>query len=78
MHELEPFYNWQHLYIASEDEESPFYGTEYTFNHLGLESKLKNNITMKYYEAGHMMYISNTAAAAFKKDVAAFILGAIK
>lgn len=29
MHELEPFYNWQHLYIASEDEESPFYGTEY-------------------------------------------------
>ena len=30
MHELEPFYNWQHLYIASEDEESPFYGTEYS------------------------------------------------
>ncbi len=60
------------------DLATPFYGTEYTFNHLGLESKLKNNITMKYYEAGHMMYISNTAAAAFKKDVAAFILGAIK
>lgn len=30
MHELEPFYNWQHLYIASEDEDSPFYGTEYS------------------------------------------------
>ena len=60
------------------DLATPFYGTEYTFNHLGLESKLKNNITMKYYEAGHMMYVNNTAAAAFKKDVAAFILGAIK
>ena len=30
MHELEPFYNWQHLYIASEDEESPFFGAEYS------------------------------------------------
>lgn len=30
MHELEPFYNWQHLYIASEDEDSPFYGAEYS------------------------------------------------
>lgn len=30
MHELEPFYNWQHLYIAAEDENSPFYGAEYS------------------------------------------------
>jgi len=60
------------------DLATPFYGTEYTFDHLGLDKKLKNNITMKYYEAGHMMYISNTAAAAFKKDVAAFIADGIK
>ena len=26
MHTLEPYYNWRHLYIASEDERSPFYG----------------------------------------------------
>ena len=26
MHEIEPFYNWQHLYNAEEDERSPFYG----------------------------------------------------
>ncbi len=30
MHELEPFYNWRHLYIAEEDEQSPFYGTEHS------------------------------------------------
>ena len=30
MHSIEPFYNWQHLYIASEDEESPFFGAEYS------------------------------------------------
>lgn len=30
MHEIEPFYNWRHLYIASEDENSPFHGKEYS------------------------------------------------
>jgi len=26
VHTLEPHFNWRHLYIASEDERSPFYG----------------------------------------------------
>lgn len=30
MHEIEPYYNWRHLYIASEDERSPFFGREYS------------------------------------------------
>jgi hypothetical protein len=30
MHEIEPFYNWRHLYIAEEDELSPFYGVEHS------------------------------------------------
>jgi hypothetical protein len=30
MHNLEPFYNWQHLYEACEDAQSPFYGREYS------------------------------------------------
>jgi len=30
MHEIEPYYNWRNLYIASEDEQSPFYGREYS------------------------------------------------
>ncbi len=30
MHAIEPYYNWRHLYIASEDERSPFYGREYS------------------------------------------------
>ena len=30
MHTIEPHYNWRHLYIASEDEFSPFYGREYS------------------------------------------------
>ena len=30
MHGIEPFYNWRHLYIASEDNQSPFYNKEYS------------------------------------------------
>lgn len=30
MHSIEPFFNWRHLYIAAEDEKSPFYGREYS------------------------------------------------
>ena len=30
MHEIEPYYNWRHLYNAEEDELSPFYGLEHS------------------------------------------------
>ncbi len=60
------------------DLATPFGGTEYSFDHLGLNKKLKGNITMKYYEAGHMMYIHNASAAAFKKDVVEFIAASLK
>lgn len=30
MHDIEPYYNWRHLYTAEEDELSPFYGREYS------------------------------------------------
>ncbi len=30
MHTIEPHYNWRHLYIASEDERSPFFERDYS------------------------------------------------
>jgi len=30
MHELEPYYNWQHIYVSEEDERSPFFGAEHS------------------------------------------------
>jgi hypothetical protein len=30
MHDIEPYYNWRHLYTAEEDERSPFYGREHS------------------------------------------------
>lgn len=33
MHEIEPFYNWEKYYIASEDERSPLFGASYNLEH---------------------------------------------
>ncbi len=30
MHEIEPYWNWRHLYTAEEDPRSPFHGTEHS------------------------------------------------
>jgi hypothetical protein len=30
MHDIEPFYNWRHIYISEEDERSPFFGRVYS------------------------------------------------
>ena len=57
------------------DLATPFYATEYTFDHMGLEKKIRNNISMKYFEAGHMMYVNPASLILFKKAVAEFILG---
>lgn len=56
---------------------TPYFATEYTFNHLGLHESLRKNITMGYYEAGHMMYIHIPSLAALKEDLAEFIRAAV-
>ncbi|MBC8035123.1 MAG: hypothetical protein H7Y03_13310 [Chitinophagaceae bacterium] len=30
MHEIEPFYNWRHIYVTEEDERSPFFGAQHS------------------------------------------------
>jgi carboxypeptidase C (cathepsin A) len=55
------------------DLATPFLGTEYTMDHLGLEKKLRNNIEMRYFEAGHMMYLHPPSLKAFKEAIASFV-----
>ena len=55
------------------DLATPYFATEYVFNHLGLDESLHGNISMAYYEAGHMMYIHLPALAQMKQDLAEFI-----
>lgn len=59
------------------DFATPYFATEYTFNHLGLPAALRDNIRMAYYEAGHMMYIHQPALAELKADLADFIDSAV-
>ena len=30
MHDIEPYYNWRHIYVSEEDEKSPFFGRQYS------------------------------------------------
>jgi len=63
------------VYVANGyyDLGTPYFATEYTFNHLGLDESLRGNVTMGYYEAGHMMYIHIPSLKQMKKDLVAFI-----
>jgi carboxypeptidase C (cathepsin A) len=55
------------------DLATPFFATEYTVNQMYLDPSLRKNITMTYYESGHMMYIHMPSLVQFKKDFVGFI-----
>ncbi len=55
------------------DLATPFLATEYTFKHLGLDESLRKNLSMSYYEAGHMMYIHIPSLQALKKSLSEFV-----
>ena len=58
------------------DLATPYLATRYTFNRLGLEKELQGNISMSYYEGGHMMYIHAPSLKRLKQDLAQFIQAA--
>jgi carboxypeptidase C (cathepsin A) len=55
------------------DLATPYFATRYTFNHLGLDPSLQENVSMTYYEAGHMMYIQMESLAQLTQDLADFV-----
>ncbi len=57
------------------DLATPFFASEYTMDHMFLPAGLKKNITMKYYPAGHMMYIEKASLAKFSDDVKSWYSG---
>ena len=63
------------LFVASGyfDLATPYFATEYTRNHLGLDPSLRGRMTRRYYRAGHLMYIDVQELAALRRDVAAFL-----
>jgi carboxypeptidase C (cathepsin A) len=55
------------------DLATPHLATEYYLEHMDLPDELRENITLEYYEAGHMMYIHEPSMVKFKKDLAKFV-----
>ena len=63
------------VFVASGyyDLATPYMATQYTFNHLGLDKSLQQNVSMSFYEAGHMMYVRQQSLIQLKKDLSCFI-----
>jgi carboxypeptidase C (cathepsin A) len=59
------------------DLATPYFATRYTFNHLGIDPSLQNNICLAYYEAGHMMYIHLPSLSQLRRDLVSFIGSAV-
>jgi carboxypeptidase C (cathepsin A) len=59
------------------DLATPYYATRYTVNHLGLDPSLSANISLGFYEAGHMMYIHLPSLARLRADLGDFIASAL-
>ncbi|MFZ0735871.1 MAG: hypothetical protein WCA98_13920 [Candidatus Acidiferrales bacterium] len=55
------------------DLATPFFATEHTMDHLGLPPDIQSHVELKYYDAGHMMYLRADDLAKLKANVASFI-----
>ncbi len=63
------------VFVASGfyDLATPYFATQYTLSHLGLDPSLKENFSAGYYEAGHMMYIDEKCLAQLAADIGKFM-----
>jgi carboxypeptidase C (cathepsin A) len=55
------------------DLATPYFEGIYEMHHLPIPQNLQSNVTYKYYESGHMVYINEGVLQKFKADVAQFI-----
>lgn len=59
------------------DLATPYFATEYTFDHMGFDPGYSERVTMTFYEAGHMMYIRKVEREKLKREIAAFYRTAV-
>ena len=65
-----------HVSCGYSDLATPYFATRYTFSHLRIAPELRKNLTIDYYEAGHMMYLNQPDLKKSKDDLARFIRSA--
>jgi carboxypeptidase C (cathepsin A) len=51
------------------DFATPYFAAQYTLNHLGVAPAIASNITYRFYQSGHMVYLNPPSLAQFKADL---------
>jgi carboxypeptidase C (cathepsin A) len=57
------------------DFATPHFAADYSLDHLGLAPELRKNISVTYYEAGHMMYAHRPSLAKLATELRRFVAG---
>lgn len=55
------------------DLATPHFAAEYMVTHMNIDREFRQNVSMAYYEAGHMFYLDLKALAQLQQDAARFI-----
>ncbi len=58
-----------------DDLATPFFEGMFEMHHLPIPQALQQNISYKYYESGHMVYVNEGVLKQFHDDLAAFVRG---
>ena len=59
------------------DLATPHFAMDYTVDHLALAKELLPNVTRRYYEGGHMMYIHEPSLVQLRQDLLQFYADAV-
>jgi carboxypeptidase C (cathepsin A) len=62
-----------HISSGYHDGGTPYFASQHAVAHLAIPDELRDNITMAYYEAGHMMYVHEPTRIQQAQDLAEFI-----
>lgn len=60
------------------DLATPLFNAEYVVSHMGLRPDVRSNITLNYYKAGHMVYVSKETDAKLQADAEKFYESAMQ
>ena len=54
------------------DLATPFFATEFALSHIHLDPALRGNVQIRYYDAGHMIYLDDASLHAMRIDLERF------